>query len=138
MDGERFDRLAKALATPSPRRRILGGLLGGAVASGFGVHRPEGAGARTWTEEEIIQIIREAADLYGQPRRDMVRVARCESNLDPRAYNPAGPYHGLFQFLRSTFKWTPYADRNIYNPRANARAAAWMWSQGHRDHWACQ
>ena len=37
-----------------------------------------------------------------------LRVARCESGYNPRAYNGAGPYYGLFQFLMSTFKATPY------------------------------
>ena len=52
--------------------------------------------------------------------------------------HPSGPYYGLFQFLRSTFKDTPYGDEDIYDPRANARAAAWMWKEKMRDHWVCQ
>ena len=138
MDGDRFDLLAKVWTMPGSRRRALGGLLGGVVAVGFGLPRADEANAREWSEEEIIQIIRAAARRHNQPFRDLLRVARCESNLDPRAYNPAGPYYGLFQFLRSTFDWTPYRDQSIYSPRANAYAAAWMWQQGHRDHWACQ
>ena len=90
------------------------------------------------SEEEIIRIIHEAADSYGQDREDMVRVARCESGLDPNAVGGGGAYHGLFQFVPSTFAGTPYGDQNIYDPWANANAAAWMWSEGRRNEWVCQ
>jgi len=90
------------------------------------------------SEEEIIQIIYAAADAYDQPRDDMLRVARCESNLDPNAINAGGDTHGLFQFLPSTFASTPYAEHSIYDPWANANAAGWMWSQGRRNEWVCQ
>jgi hypothetical protein len=90
------------------------------------------------TEDEIIEIIREAARAFDQPEEDLLRVGRCESNLDPRAVNQAGPYFGLFQFLRSTWASTPFADRDIFDPVANASAAAWMWQQGRRSEWACQ
>ena len=89
-------------------------------------------------EDEIVRIIREAAREFGQPEEDLLRVGRCESNLDPRAVNEAGPYFGLFQFLRSTWATTPFAERDIFDPTANARAAAWMWQQGRRNEWACQ
>lgn len=95
-------------------------------------------GGQPQTEDEIVKIIRAAAKEFGQPEEDMVRVGRCESNLDPRAVNQAGPYFGLFQFLRSTWAGTPFADQDIFDPSANARAAAWMWQQGRRDEWACQ
>ena len=98
---------------------------------------PTGPGQPT-TENDIVQIIREAARAFGQPEDDMVRVGRCESNLDPRAVNQAGPYFGLFQFLRSTWASTPFADQDVFDPKANARAAAWMWQQGRRDEWTCQ
>ncbi len=89
-------------------------------------------------EDDIVQIIREAARAFNQPVDDLIRVGRCESNLDPRAINPDGPYFGLFQFLRSTWATTPFADRDIFDPVANANAAAWMWQQGRRNEWACQ
>jgi hypothetical protein len=66
-----------------------------------------------------------------------LRVARCESGYNPRAYNPAGPYYGLFQFLMSTFKATPYGGGDIYDPAANANAAAWKFANGGAPAWGC-
>jgi len=102
------------------------------------VSEPPSNGHQPTTEEEIVAIIREAARAFAQPEEDLLRVGRCESNLDPRAVNPDGPYFGLFQFLRSTWATTPFADRDIFDPVANAHAAAWMWQQGRRHEWACQ
>ncbi len=87
---------------------------------------------------DIAQIISDAAARYGQDPQAMLRVATCESNLDPNAINGPGDTHGLFQFLPGTFAGTPYAGSSIYDPYANANAAAWMWSEGRRGEWVCQ
>src|SRR5215208_352827 len=97
-----------------------------------------GPGGTSYSEDQIIDIIYEAADNYGQPREDMLRVARCESGLDPHAVGGGGAYHGLFQFVPSTFAGTPYGEYVIYDPWASANAAAWMWSEGHKSNWVCQ
>ena len=89
------------------------------------------------TTDNIVDIIYAAADRYGQPRADMLRVAQCESNLIPNAVNPAGSY-GLFQFIPSTWASTPYAQYDIFDPWASANAAGWMWSVGRRNEWVCQ
>ena len=133
MDGHRFDGLVKVLATTGSRRRALGLLLGGALAVAPGAL----AARRRWRERRIIRIIHRAADRYNQNGDAMVRVARCESNLDPYAVSPDRRYHGLFQFLRSTFRGTPYGNEDIYDPKANALAAAWMWKEGRRNEWVC-
>ncbi|MDP9364016.1 MAG: transglycosylase SLT domain-containing protein [Chloroflexota bacterium] len=86
---------------------------------------------------DVTQIITDAALRFGQNPEDMLRVATCESGLDPGAVG-SGLYYGLFQFVPSTFAGTPYGDQNIYDPYANANAAAWMWSQGRRGEWVCQ
>ena len=67
----------------------------------------------------------------------MLRVARCESGLNPSAVG-GGTYHGLFQFVPSTFAGTPYGEYDIYDPWANANAAGWMWSEGKKSTWVCQ
>jgi soluble lytic murein transglycosylase-like protein len=90
------------------------------------------------SENEVLGFIAKAAKKYGQSQKVMERVARCESGLDPCAVNRSGPYYGLYQFLKSTWKTTPYKSRSIWDPEAQALAAAWMWKQGRKNEWACQ
>jgi hypothetical protein len=97
-----------------------------------------GPGGASYSEDQIVDIIYEAADNYGQSRDAMLRVARCESGLDPNAVGGGGAYHGLFQFVPSTFAGTPYGEYDIYDPWANANAAGWMWSEGKKNNWVCQ
>ncbi|MBA2597766.1 MAG: transglycosylase SLT domain-containing protein [Chloroflexia bacterium] len=97
-----------------------------------------GPGGASYSEQQITDIIYEAADNYGQSREDMLRVARCESGLVPSAVGGGGAYHGLFQFVPSTFAGTPYGDYDIYDAWANANAAGWMWSEGRKNEWVCQ
>lgn len=92
----------------------------------------------TWSRREIIAIIYDAADRYGQPREDMLRVARCESDLVPSAVNGPGGSYGIFQFKPGTWLGTPFAEYDIFDPRASANAAGWMWSVGRRREWVCQ
>jgi hypothetical protein len=92
----------------------------------------------SWSRRELIEIIYAAADRYGQPREDMLRVARCESDMVPAAVNGPGGTYGLFQFKPSTWLGTPFAVYDIFDPRASANAAAWMWSVGRRREWVCQ
>ncbi|MDQ3694107.1 MAG: SH3 domain-containing protein [Chloroflexota bacterium] len=112
-------------ATPSPTEAATG--------DGFDGSRYQ----RTYSRNEIVSIIHAAADRYGQSRSDMLRVAECESALDPYAVHPSGSY-GLYQFIRTTWKSTPYGDQNVFDPKANSNAAAWMWSQGRRSEWVCK
>ncbi len=94
-------------------------------------------GDPSYSHDQIVKIIYDAADRYGQSRSDMLRVAQCESNLDPYAVNPSGSY-GLYQFIRTTWKETPYGDEDVFDPKANANAAGWMWAQGRKSEWVCQ
>ncbi len=82
-----------------------------------------------------------AAETYGQDPWELHRVMLCESKGDARAQNdePVAGEHatGLFQFLPSTWAGTPYAGQSIYDGHAQVMAAAWMWSQGRQEEWAC-
>jgi hypothetical protein len=93
---------------------------------------------RKMPPDDIIPFIYAAADYYGQPREDMLRVAMCESDLVPMAVNEEGGSYGIFQFKTATWLSTPYAEYDIFDPRASAYAAAWMWSVGRRNEWVCQ
>lgn len=94
--------------------------------------------APNYSRGELVRMIEEAADYYDQPREDMLRVARCESELTPTAVNPRTGDSGLFQFNPDTWQTTPYRRSDIFDPRASAYAAGWMWSVGRRNEWVCQ
>lgn len=79
-----------------------------------------------------------AARKYRQPYGDMLRVARCESGLNPRAVG-FRIHRGLFQFnYPGTWSTTPYGRRDAFSARWNSLAAGWMWSVGRRGEWECQ
>lgn len=69
----------------------------------------------------------------------MLRVAWCESRLNPRAVSPGG-HVGLFQFERGTWAGLPgrYAHRDPFSAKWNALAAAYAWSVGRKNEWSCQ
>ena len=77
----------------------------------------------------------EAAEAYGQDPAALYRVMICESGGNPNADN--GVCKGLFQFNPGTWAGTPYGGQSIYDGRAQAMAAAWMWSQGRKGEWTC-
>ncbi|HEU5433633.1 MAG TPA: SH3 domain-containing protein, partial [Thermomicrobiales bacterium] len=64
-----------------------------APATDSGLNPPAGG---QYSQNQVIGIITDAAHQYGQNSDDMVRVARCESGLNPSAVG-GGQYYGLFQ-----------------------------------------
>ena len=83
---------------------------------------------------DIVAIIRAAAARYGVSGDWMVSIAACESGLRPNAYNPRGPYIGLFQFLQSTF--TANGGTNIWDPTDQANITAKMLANGQAHQWS--
>lgn len=155
MTAERFDRLVPMVEMAGSRRKLVATLAAAVAATAASGEakkrrdrmrkRRQGSGkssssgcSNRYSEQEILGFIKKAAKKYNQSKKAMERVARCESNLDPCAVNRSGPYYGLFQFLKSTWKTTPYGNRDIYDPEAQALAAAWMWKEGRKNEWACQ
>lgn len=84
---------------------------------------------------DIVAIIRAAAAQYGVSGDWMVQIAECESGLRPNAYNPRGPYIGLFQFLASTFRAN--GGTNIWDPTDQANVTAKMLAHGQAWQWSC-
>jgi hypothetical protein len=86
--------------------------------------------------------MRELASAYF-PAEDVdkaVLVARCESNYDPSAYNPAGPFIGLYQ--HSMNYWDGRAasagweGASPYDASANTAVTAWLVARdGWNGHW---
>lgn len=83
----------------------------------------------------VQQIIIDAANEYGISPEWLLSIASCESGFNPRAYNPAGPYIGLFQYHPDT--WANNGYGSIYDPVAQSRTTARMLSQGGASHWGC-
>jgi len=77
--------------------------------------------AGTWQLKQLIKCAARRWDSPGSPAK-AVEVARCESHLNPEAYNSGG-YAGLYQ--QATRYWPGRADRwgqpdrSVYNARAN-------------------
>jgi hypothetical protein len=81
-----------------------------------------------------------AAVRWGASEPALVAVARCESALNPQAYNAGGGFSGLFQFLPATY-WG-YArlageTRSYWSASGSANVAAWMFARGLAHQWGC-
>ena len=85
----------------------------------------------------VTEAISLAAAVYGNGST-LWRRARCESHLWPYAHNPSGA-SGLFQFLPSTWRSTPFGRFSVWSPYANALAAGWMMGPaGRGGEWSCR
>lgn len=67
-----------------------------------------------------------------------VNVAYCESRYHPNSVNSSSGASGLFQFLPSTWAFTPYASYSPFDPKYNALAAAWLYQRDGPSQWVCQ
>ena len=65
-------------------------------------------------------------------------VAYCESRYHPTSVNSSSGASGLFQFLPSTWAFTPYHAKSPFDPVANANAAAWLYKRDGPSQWECQ
>jgi hypothetical protein len=65
-----------------------------------------------------------------------VRIARCESKLNPRAQNSRSTAYGLFQFLNSTWRSTGIAKTS--DPQLQVEAAFRLWQQRGWQPWVCR
>lgn len=66
-----------------------------------------------------------------------LKIAKCESNYNPYAVNRSSGASGLFQFLPSTWAASPYHAQSVFDPSANAHAAAWLYQHSGPNQWSC-
>ncbi len=120
---------ANHLANPNVifvgQQSCLGGSAGAAQAD-----PPAYAPARVWQSPQIAvapAVSRSAIEamimrVFGFYGSSAIRVADCESGLNPSATNPSGAT-GLFQIMPATFNSTSQAGRSPYDAYTNAVAA---------------
>lgn len=121
-----FDRLGVSLAESRGRRVYV--IL---IARAAPEPPPSPASPKT-----VAEIVVDAAVRHGIDQDFFLKVAKCESNLDPRAINPRGPYIGLFQFHPRTY--SAFGGRDLYDPVEQSEVAARMFAQGLAfQHWEC-
>lgn len=65
------------------------------------------------------------------------RKAWCESRWQRFARNASGA-SGLFQFLPSTWRTTPYRARSVWSAKWSSLAAGWMHHVGRGGEWVCR
>lgn len=87
----------------------------------------------------VVEAINLACATYGNCST-LWRKARCETGgtFSSRSLNSSSGASGIFQFLPSTWRSTPYGRMSIWSPYANALAAGWMHQQGRGGEWACR
>jgi Transglycosylase SLT domain len=84
----------------------------------------------------VADIIRAAAAKWGADPNQLLRVASCESGLNPNSYNSRSGATGLFQFKPGTFY--AHGGHNIWGAADQADVAAHMFSQGLAHEWSCK
>lgn len=91
------------------------------------------APSTSYSAAAVKSIITAAADADGVNPAWMISTAECESGLRTNAYNPSGPYYGIFQFLMSTFR--AHGGTDIWDPTQQAQIAASMFASGDSVAW---
>lgn len=92
------------------------------------------------TGNAVTDAIAAAAARWGVSYYWLLRVATCESGLNPNAYNPSGA-SGLFQFMPSTYWYFAGRigeTRSYWDPYGAANVAAYMFSIGQAYQWTCR
>lgn len=99
------------------------------------------ADARPPTTHDTATMIYHYAAVYGVEAGDLLRLAQCESRLQPYPRDGSAGEVGPFQFhprglWRST-PWAAYGFNALRDPELNVRAAAWAIANGYGPHWSC-
>lgn len=94
----------------------------------------------------VSSIITAAANRHGIDPARALRIAQCESGLNPQSvnynYNENGYPSGLFQHLSGYWPARAakhgYPGASVFDPVANANVTMAMWASGSAGLWECQ
>jgi soluble lytic murein transglycosylase-like protein len=133
LQGE-FDRLVEMEAQRLQQQALQQGLVQGPPpAPAAPPAAPVAAGG------SIQQIILDAfAPLGAGAQQWALRVAKCESGYNPNAVNRGSGASGLFQFMPATWASMPQHGQSVFNPVANAQAAAVLYARSGPNQWSCK
>lgn len=82
------------------------------------------------TKEDIVEYIVEQARIHGVDENTAVRIAKCESSLNPKAKNKNSSASGLFQFLIGTWQWIGAEEQGL--DRMNYKHSTDMFMKYHK------
>jgi hypothetical protein len=108
-----------------------------------GVCRPKARVYPANVQGRVKHAIYDSALIFGVPYPILLRIARCESGLNPQA-SYSGHY-GLFQFLPDTFHGgaqrmhveTGIAAHSYWNPADSSYVAGYLFAIGKAPSWGC-
>ncbi|MGI8422550.1 MAG: transglycosylase SLT domain-containing protein [Chloroflexota bacterium] len=90
---------------------------------------------------QIRALITSVAQRYGVDEGQMLRIAECESRLNPRVTGRDGAA-GVFQVIPTTWTWASgrigLAGASPYDPVANAEVAGWLLANVGASQWVCR
>jgi Transglycosylase SLT domain len=130
---QEFDTLVELEAQRIQQAQLAGLQAAPAPAPAAAPAAPIAAGG------SIQQIILDAfAPLGAGAQQWALRVAKCESGYNPNAVNRGSGASGLFQFMPSTWRSMPQGGQSVFNPVANAQAAAVLYQRSGPNQWSCK
>ena len=91
-------------------------------------------------DSTVEDIIKYWSDEYDNSYQKAYFLAKCESQLDPKAANPKSSARGLYQFLTYdspsvTSTWTAECEGDVFSAIHNSQCAIRMLSEGGESNW---
>lgn len=100
---------------------------------------------RSSSPTDVEQIVRQAARKYGLNEEHFLRIAMCESTMNPSVVNydyyENGHPSGLFQHLSGYYPARAAKagySADVFDAYSNANTTAAMWAEGLSYLWECQ
>ena len=93
-------------------------------------------------EPTVEEMIIEYATLKDVDPDLALRIARCESNFNPKAKNPNSSASGVYQWIKGSFEYygklywkDDYYQKDRFNPKDNIELAIWVISTKGTSDW---